>query len=113
MLDGRDVMEIDGEFDLFGDGAVTLLPTYGHTAGHQSLRLRCDNGETVLAGDCCYFHRTLRDLKLPPIGHDPEEQLRSIARLRAMEERGARIIAGHDAEQFAALTASPGPFITA
>lgn len=113
MLDGRDVKEVDGELDLFGDGAVTLLPTYGHTPGHQSLRLRCDSGETVLAGDCCYFHRTLRDLKLPPIGHDPEEQLRSIARLREMEERGARIIAGHDPDQYAGMTKSPRPFIEA
>jgi glyoxylase-like metal-dependent hydrolase (beta-lactamase superfamily II) len=111
MLDGRDVAAIDGELDLFGDGAVTIMPTYGHTAGHQSVRLRCDGGETVLAGDCCYFHRTLRDMKLPPFAHDREEQMRSIGRLREMEERGARIIAGHDADQYATIAKPPQPFI--
>ncbi|BCW87970.1 N-acyl homoserine lactonase AttM [Alphaproteobacteria bacterium SO-S41] len=100
MLDGRDVMEVDGEHDLFGDGAVVLLPTYGHTAGHQSLKLACDGGETVLTGDCCYFHRTLSDLKLPGFAHDHEEQLRSIARLKTLADRGARVIAGHDPDQW-------------
>jgi glyoxylase-like metal-dependent hydrolase (beta-lactamase superfamily II) len=113
MLEDRDVMEVDGEHDLFGDGSVVLLPTYGHTAGHQSLKLACDDGETILAGDCCYFHRTLRDMKLPGFGHDREAQKLSIERLRAMEDRGARIIAGHDPEQWATLTLSPEPFIRA
>lgn len=111
MLDGRDVREVDGEFDLFGDGAAVLLPTYGHTAGHQSLKLACDGGETVLAGDCCYFHRTLTDMKLPGFGHDPDEQRRSIRRLKAMADRGVRIIAGHDPEQWAAMPHAPAPLI--
>src|SRR6185312_16465255 len=29
-------VEVDGEHDVFGDGTVVLLPTPGHTAGHQS-----------------------------------------------------------------------------
>lgn len=111
MLDGRDVLEVDGEHDLFGDGSAVLLPTYGHTAGHQSLRLACDGGDTVLAGDCCYFHRTLSDLKLPGFAHDREEQLRSIARLKALSDRGARIIAGHDPEQWAHLPRAPAPLL--
>lgn len=101
-IEGRDLLEIDGEHDLFGDGSVVLLPTYGHTAGHQSLKLACDDGVTILAGDCCYFHRTLRDMKLPAWGHDRDAQRQAIARLRALEESGARIIAGHDPDQWPA-----------
>ncbi len=26
---------VDGEYDVFGDGKVILIPTYGHTPGHQ------------------------------------------------------------------------------
>lgn len=111
MLDGRDVKAIDGEHDLFGDGSVVLLPTYGHTAGHQSLKFACTSGDTVLAGDCCYFHRTLSDMKLPGFGHDRDEQRRSIQRLKAMEDRGARIIAGHDPEQWASLPQAPQAMI--
>jgi glyoxylase-like metal-dependent hydrolase (beta-lactamase superfamily II) len=28
---------VDGEHDVFGDGKVMLIPTYGHMPGHQSL----------------------------------------------------------------------------
>src|SRR5258705_10041026 len=37
---GHKLRLVDGEHDLFGDGSVVLLPTYGHTPGHQSMRLR-------------------------------------------------------------------------
>ena len=33
---GQSVMTINGEHDLFGDGTVRIIPTYGHTPGHQS-----------------------------------------------------------------------------
>jgi glyoxylase-like metal-dependent hydrolase (beta-lactamase superfamily II) len=69
------------------------------------------SAETVLAGDCCYFHKTLTDLKLPGFGHDPDEPRRSIQRLTAMDDRGARIIAGHDPEQWAGLPHAPHPMI--
>ena len=65
----------------------------------------------MLAGDCCYFHRTLSDLKLPGFAHDREEQLRSIARLKGLCDRGARIIAGHDPDQWAHLPRAPAPLL--
>src|ERR1700731_2419912 len=57
---GHKLRLVDGEHDVFGDGSVVCLPTYGHTPGHQSLRLRLDGGEVVLAADACYFCQTLR-----------------------------------------------------
>ena len=49
---------VDGEHDVFGDGSVVLLPTPGHTAGHQSLwirrgtrrAIRADRGRLLYAG---------------------------------------------------------------
>ena len=35
---GHGLRLIDGEHDVFGDGSVVCMPTYGHTPGHQSLR---------------------------------------------------------------------------
>ena len=35
---------VDGEHDVFGDGSVILFPTFGHTPGHQSLRVRAGQG---------------------------------------------------------------------
>ena len=31
---GHQVRQVDGEFDLFGDGTVVTVPTHGHTPGH-------------------------------------------------------------------------------
>ena len=62
---GHKLRLVDGEHDVFGDGSVVCLPTHGHTPGHQSLRVRHDGGEVVLAADACYFRQTLRERRLP------------------------------------------------
>jgi N-acyl homoserine lactone hydrolase len=54
---GHPVRQVEGEHDLFGDGTVVCIPTYGHTPGHQSLKVRTDKGEVVLTGDACYSCR--------------------------------------------------------
>jgi glyoxylase-like metal-dependent hydrolase (beta-lactamase superfamily II) len=56
---GHDLLAVDGEYDLFGDGRIVCLPTYGHTPGHQSLRVRLDDGDVILTGDACYLRATL------------------------------------------------------
>src|SRR5262249_50052185 len=48
---GHEVMLLDGEYDLFGDGMLRLVPTPGHTKGHQSLVVE---DRMVLVGDACY-----------------------------------------------------------
>src|SRR5262249_22175343 len=98
---GHDVLRIDGEHDLFGDGRVVCLPTHGHTPGHQSLRVRLDGGEVVLTSDACYLRRTLETLHLPPSPYDGEAMLASLARLRRLRDAGAWMIYGPDAESSA------------
>jgi glyoxylase-like metal-dependent hydrolase (beta-lactamase superfamily II) len=100
---GHDRLLADGEHDLFGDGSLVCLPTFGHTPGHQSLRvrgaLRPDGtpvGEIVLTADACYLRRTLADGVLPPSVHDADAMRASLARLRALREGGARLVFGHE-----------------
>lgn len=90
---------IDGEHDVFGDGSLTLLPTFGHSPGHQSLRLKNANGETIFTADCCYFRKVLDTLTLPPFGHDLGAQREALLKLREMEAKGATLIFGHDPDQ--------------
>jgi glyoxylase-like metal-dependent hydrolase (beta-lactamase superfamily II) len=104
---GHKLLLADGEHDLFGDGRVVCIPTYGHTPGHQSLRVRLDSGEIVLAGDACYFCRTLRERRLPRFVHDREAMLASLDRLAAMEHGGARIFFGHDPEFWQSVPQAP------
>jgi N-acyl homoserine lactone hydrolase len=102
---GHDVQLLDGEHDVFGDGSVVCLPTPGHTAGHQSLRVALDSGPVVLTGDCIYFRRQLDEMRTPPFGFDVELQRESMRRLAALEQDGCRLLFGHDVEQWATLPA--------
>jgi N-acyl homoserine lactone hydrolase len=97
---GHKLQLVDGEHDLFGDGSVTLIPTYGHTAGHQSLRVRLDKSEVVLTADSCYMRKALEEMVLPPFAHSYDAMREVINRFRAMERAGARLIFGHDAAQW-------------
>jgi N-acyl homoserine lactone hydrolase len=104
---GHKMKLVDGEHDLFGDGSVVLLPTPGHTPGHQSLKLRLDSGEIVLAADACYLCRTLRERHLPGMTHDREQMLQSLDRLEGLEKGGARIFFGHDPEFWRGVKQAP------
>jgi len=97
---GHQLQLIDGEHDLFGDGAVVCIPTYGHTAGHQSLRVRLDNGEVVLTADSCYMRKVLEEMVLPPFADNFDAMRQVIERFRVMERTGTRLIFGHDPGQW-------------
>ena len=101
---GHKLRLVDGEHDVFGDGSVVCLPTHGHTPGHQSLRLRLDHGEVVLAADACYFCQTLRERRLPR-----KAMLASLDRLEALERSGARIFFGHDPKFWQTVPQAPVP----
>ncbi|WP_119419016.1 N-acyl homoserine lactonase family protein [Desertibaculum subflavum] len=100
---GHPVKVVDGEHDLFGDGRIVCLPTYGHTPGHQSLKVRLDSCEVVLTGDACYFCRTLKERRLPRFVYDREAMLASLQKIADMQSAGARIFFGHDADFWAIL----------
>ena len=106
---GHTVKTVDGEYDVFGDGSVVCLPTWGHTPGHQSLRVRTGNADVVLTGDACYFCRTLKERRLPMRVFDRELMLSSLDRLAALERGGARLIFGHDVEFWKSIPQAPTP----
>lgn len=104
---GHKTRIVDGEHDVFGDGSVVCLPTHGHTPGHQSLKVRLDSGDVVLAADACYFCQTLRERRLPPRMFDRTQMLASLDRLEALERGGARIFFGHDPEFWKTVPQAP------
>ena len=104
---GQEMKLIDGEHDLFGDGSVTCIPTYGHTPGHQSLRVRSEGGEFFLTADACYMRRTLEQLHLPEILHDADQMLATLHRLRRYQAAGAHMIFGHDPESWETVPRAP------
>jgi len=102
---GHQRLEIDGDHDVFGDGAVTCLLTDGHTAGHQSVRVRTEDGTFVICGDCCYLRRSLMHEHLPPYSHDRDRHLLSIRRLAREQADGSTLLFGHDPDQWAEIVA--------
>ncbi len=98
--DDRQVVLVDGDHDLLGDGSVELLHTPGHTPGHQSVRV----GNLVLGADVAYFATGLDDHKFPVYGDDHEEQGRSAERLRGLRDAGLSVVPGHDPDVL-----RPGP----
>ncbi len=104
---GQEVFLLDGEHDFFGDGRVVCLPTHGHTPGHQSLLVRLDSGDVVLSADACYLRRTLEELHLPSVVADPDAMRESLLKLRRLRDAGARIVFGHDPDDWAAVPQVP------
>jgi N-acyl homoserine lactone hydrolase len=105
---GHETHLLDGEHDLFGDGRVVCVPTYGHTPGHQSLRVRLESGRTiVLAADACYLRRSRVDLHLPRYAHDREAMLEVLRRFRAWQAQGTAIFYGHDDQFWAGIPQAP------
>ncbi|ADB53539.1 N-acyl homoserine lactonase family protein [Conexibacter woesei] len=97
----RQLVLVDGDHDLLGDGSIELLPTPGHTPGHQSVRV----GERlVLGGDVTHFATGVDDHRFPVFADDFAAQAASADRLRALRDAGATVRPGHDP---AVLT--PGP----
>jgi glyoxylase-like metal-dependent hydrolase (beta-lactamase superfamily II) len=107
--------EIDGEYDVFGDGLLVLLPTPGHTAGHQSLWIRLDaTTQFMLTADACYTQEHLEKTILPTPAsvHDAAQMTHSLMKLRGMRDRqGVKLLYGHDAAQWNAMPHAPQPLI--
>jgi glyoxylase-like metal-dependent hydrolase (beta-lactamase superfamily II) len=105
--------ECDGEYDVFGDSTVVLLPTPGHTPGHQSLWIRPGAGaQFVLAADACYTQEHLENRILPTNVYDAAQMTESMNRLRSLRDRqGVMLLYGHDAAQWNALPRGQNPLI--
>lgn len=108
-----DYRAVDGEHDVFGDGSVVLLPTPGHTPGHQSLWIRASGAtQFVLAGDACYTREHLEKTILPTNTYNAAQMTESMSNLRALRDRqGVTLLYGHDAQQWNAMPRAPRPLI--
>ncbi|HVQ75132.1 MAG TPA: N-acyl homoserine lactonase family protein [Candidatus Binatia bacterium] len=104
---------VDGEHDVFGDGSVLLIPTYGHTPGHQSLLVRSGkDARVVFSADACYTRENMdRDI-LPRILWDPVEMARSLDALRSLRDRqGVTVFYGHDPGQWESSARAPAALV--
>jgi N-acyl homoserine lactone hydrolase len=101
-------VDLGADVDLFGDGAILIVPTPGHTVGHLSLLVRLKSRPFLLTGDAAHLRVSL-DHDLPgPADFDPDQAIKSLHRIKALrEETGATVWVSHDPEDWQAY--GPGP----
>lgn len=106
---GLEWRAIDGELDLFGDGAIRLIPTPGHSAGHMSLLLELEETGPVLITADAADNRGQWDGLLPPRSLSSREDAeRSLEHLRRLaQETDALVVFGHDPENWSGLRHAP------
>jgi len=89
---------VQGEHDLFGDGAIRMVPTPGHTPGHQSL-LAHGRHAYVLTADAAYEPDLADITRLPAAALcvSPDDMIASRAALRALRDSfAATVLCTHD-----------------
>lgn len=95
--------------DVFGDGAVVILRTPGHTPGHQSLLVRLkEKGPVVLMGDAAHFHENYDSNGVPAFNYDRAETLASMDRIKGIAKNlKATVIIQHDPRDISKLPPFP------
>jgi N-acyl homoserine lactone hydrolase len=99
-----DILELDGDSDLFDDGSMRLLVTPGHSPGHQSLVLNlAQRGKICLGADV--GHQKDGFEAMIPMPWDWSASAMSLSRMRMkqMVRSGVPLYLCHEGKDFAEL----------
>jgi glyoxylase-like metal-dependent hydrolase (beta-lactamase superfamily II) len=96
-------LELEGDYDLFGDGSITILSTPGHTLGHQSVKLKLASGKTyVLAQDAIWMQENM-DGYPAGLNYSVKDYSDSVNRIKLIRDlENAEVYYGHDGDQWKA-----------
>lgn len=108
-LETSEVIKLNGDYDLFGDGLIQFIATPGHTAGHQSLLLRLkESGSVIISGDIAYYEEHYQNKAIPTFNTNKEDSLTSIEKIKQLiTKEKAQLWIQHDKEHFETLKLSP------
>ena len=101
--DARDFtyFELNGDYDLFGDGSVVVISTPGHTLGHQSVKVKlADTGTVLLTQDAVWVKENLEG---HPAGlnYSILDYTNSVNRIKMIRDiENAQLWLGHSMEQY-------------
>ncbi|MEO8346990.1 MAG: N-acyl homoserine lactonase family protein [Betaproteobacteria bacterium] len=103
------VNKLDGDFNVFGDGSVTILSTPGHTAGHQSLLVKLpETGAVLLSGDAVHLKDNWDAKRVPAINFDKTASVASMQRMaETIAQNKAQLWINHDKPQSATMRHAP------
>ena len=108
-LADQPIKQLDGDYDVFGDGSVKILSAPGHTPGHQVLFVRLKStGPVILGGDLYHFRFSRAHRRIPIFNTSPEETLASMERIETLTtELGATFWIEHDRALVRTLNFAP------
>ena len=103
------VEKLEGEKDVFGDESVRIIPTPGHTPGHELLLVHLPKtGWVLLSGDVAHFRDNFNHRRIPSMNTDQAQSLASMQRVADLIERyHAQFWINHDAKQAAGIRHAP------
>lgn len=102
---------IDGDYDLFDDGAVRIVSTPGHTPGHQSALVKLEAGAVLLAADAAYLPENMTERHLPAVVWSPDAMVASWRRIEELAaETSARVLFTHDLGYARKVRLAPEPY---
>jgi N-acyl homoserine lactone hydrolase len=105
----RPMKLLSGDFNVFGDGSVTILSTPGHTPGHQSLLVHLPKtGWIVLAGDLAHFKDNWDNDRVPSMNTSADQTHASHAKIeKVLADKNAQLWINHDLPTFNSQKHSP------
>ncbi len=108
-LPSHPVKRLEGDYDVFGDGSVTIIATPGHTPGHQSLLVKLpQTGAVLLSGDAVHLRDNWDAKRVPAINVDKEKTAASMRRMsEVMALNNAQLWINHDKPQSLTMKRPP------
>ena len=102
---------LDGDMDLFGDGAVVIKRWVAHTPGSQMMVVKLKNrGTTILTGDNVYFRENVEKNNPPNVvlAYNPQGFFTAFEWIRMlMATEKADFFTAHDPDAFKAMKKAP------
>jgi glyoxylase-like metal-dependent hydrolase (beta-lactamase superfamily II) len=96
-----DFFELDGDYDLFGDGKVKILSTPGHTIGHQSMKVTLGSGQVIIMSQDAIWMQENLDGYAAGLNFSIQAYTNSLEKLKRMRDlEGAKLLMAHDKNQF-------------
>lgn len=101
--------EIDGDYDVFGDGSVVIKLMPGHTPGHSVLYLDLkEHGPILLTGDLYHLYANRKNKRVPIFNWDVKQTLKSMDRFEEFAGKtGAEVYLQHQKEDFEKMPKAP------
>lgn len=98
---GMKAITPEGDHDLFGDGSLVLIATYGHSPGHQNLLVRLPNtGAIMMTGDSVHTKANWDGSRVPKGNFNVPQSLAALERMRTvLKEAKAQLWIGHEASE--------------